>query len=361
MNKMPYWLCCLAITNFLMCGKDAQDTPAAVWDETPFVLSHDGLPPPNLPTDNQLTVQGVQLGRMLFYETKLSRDGAMSCATCHLQTDAFSDNRRFSIGIRGMEGTRQAMPIFNMAWHSNAFFWDGRASRLRDQALMPIQDPLEMDETLENVITKLSNDKTYTDQFIRAFGTPEITPQRLGLAMEQFMLTIVSNRSKYDDYKAGLVALTESEERGRLLFETEYNPFFPEFSGADCLHCHGGTNFENDQYMNNGLDTDMEMTDQGRFLVTQNSADKGTFKVPSLRNIALTPPYMHDGRFQTLEEVIDHYNTGIKTSATVDPTVLNTQATGLFLTDEDKQDLINFLLTLTDYHLLEEPAFQSPF
>jgi cytochrome c peroxidase len=341
------------------CNKD--EDPKVVIDETPFLLEYGALPAPDLPADNPLTVQGVELGRMLFYETLLSKDGTQSCASCHVQIDGFSDTTRFSIGVEGLPGGRQAMPIFNMAWHSNEFFWDGRAHLLRDQSLLPIQDPLEMNETLDNVVAKLSAEKIYRDQFTRAFGSDEISPEKMSLAMEQFMMSIVSYDSKYDRYLAGAVELTESEERGRLLFETEYNPFFPDLSGADCAHCHGGANFENDQYMNNGLDTDAEFEDMGREDVTENSADRAKFKVSSLRNIAVTPPYMHDGRFQTLEEVIDHYNEGIKESSTADPTVLNTKDTGLFLTDQDKEDLINFLKTLTDDTFLNNEAYKTPF
>jgi len=330
-------------------------------DETPFTLRYGALPAPDLPADNPLTEQGVQLGRMLFYEPLLSKDGSQSCASCHNQSDGFSDTLQFSIGVDMLEGKRQAMAIFNMAWHSNEFFWDGRAHLLRDQSLLPIEDPLEMNETLENVIAKLSDTEMYRDQFMRAFGSEEITAEKMSLAMEQFMLSIVSYNSKYDKYLAGQVELTESEERGRILFETEYNPFFPEFSGADCVHCHGGANFENDQYMNNGLDNDANITDIGREEVTQDPADRATFKVPSLRNVAVTPPYMHDGRFQTLEEVIDHYNSGIQESSTTDITVLNTMDTGLFLDEQDKQDLVNFLKTLTDDTFLNEEAYTSPF
>jgi len=201
----------------------------------------------------------------------------------------------------------------------------------------------------------------YQDQFMRAFGSEEITSEKMSLAMEQFMLSIVSYDSKYDKYLAGDVQLTESEERGRILFETEYNPFFPDQSGADCAHCHGGANFENDQYMNNGLDSDANITDIGREEVTNDPNDKGKFKVPTLRNVALTAPYMHDGRFQTLEEVIDHYNEGIQESATTDITVLNTMDTGLFLDEQGKQDLINFLKTLTDDTFVNEPSYKTPF
>ncbi len=331
-------------------------------DETPYILEYGNLPMPNLPGDNPLTQQGVQLGRMLFFEKMMSKDGTQACAGCHRQTDGFSDTMRFSVGVEMLEGKRQAMPIFNMAWHSNEFFWDGRAHLLRDQSLKPIQDPLEMNETLENVVAKLSSSKMYTDQFTRAFGSEDINPLKMSLAMEQFMLSIVSFDSKYDKFFNGDLALSDSEERGRLLFETEYNPFFPDMSGADCAHCHGGANFENDQYMNNGLDNDATFTDIGREEVTNNVSDKAKFKVPSLRNVAITQPYMHDGRFQTLEEVINHYNDHIKQSSTLDPALLQVVDNGgLKLTAQDKIDLVNFLKTLTDQTFINNINYTDPF
>ncbi len=365
MKKIKYFLIPILAALVIIACNDEEDTvitsEPVTFDETPYIFEYGALPEPELPTDNLLTEQGIQLGRMLFYEPMLSNDGTQSCASCHNQPDGFSDAERFSIGVEGLPGKRQAMPVFNMAWHSNEFFWDGRAQLLRDQSLKPIQDPLEMNETLENVIAKLSNSQMYKDQFMRAFGSEEITAEKMALAMEQFMLSIVSYSSKYDKYLAGEAELTASEERGMILFEMEYNPFFPEFSGADCAHCHGGAKFENDEYMNNGLDTDAEFTDLGREEVTNDPADRAKFKVPSLRNIAVTAPYMHDGRFQTLEEVIDHYDSGIKESSTADPTVLNTKETGLFLTPQDKEDLINFMKTLTDERFLNEDAYKSPF
>ena len=362
MKKYTY-IFLLAVIFFGACGEDTPviEEPEVQYDSTVYEFNYGHLPEPELPADNILTQQGVELGRMLFYETMLSRDNSQSCAGCHNQADAFTDTLRFSIGVEDLPGKRQAMSVFNMAWHKNAFFWDGRAELLRDQAILPIQDPLEMNETLENVISKLSNEKTYQDQFKRAFVDGEITIDNMALALEQFMLSIVSYDSKYDRYLNGDATLTESEERGRQLYFTEYNPFFPELSGADCAHCHGGLNFENDLYMNNGLDTDAEFVDMGREMVTMNPMDRAKFKVPSLRNIELTPPYMHDGRFNTLEEVIDHYNEGIKESSTVDPAILNTKATSLFLTEQDKVDLLNFLKTLTDYTFLNNEEYSSPF
>ncbi len=201
----------------------------------------------------------------------------------------------------------------------------------------------------------------YKDQFIRAFGSSEITAERISLALEQFMNSIVSNNAKYDRYLRGEVTLDSMEERGRKLFFTEYNPFFPQESGADCAHCHGGDNFENDQYMNNGTKAESEIVDIGRQKVTNNSVDKGKFKVPTLRNIALTAPYMADGSMRTLEQVINHYNNGLKVSSTLDPALEQTREKGLMLTDTDKAALVKFLHTLTDETLLNNKEYSNPF
>jgi cytochrome c peroxidase len=278
-----------------------------------------------------------------------------------MQEFAFTDTARFSTGIQGKKGGRQAMTIFNMAWHGNEFFWDGRAHLLRDQSLKPIQDELEMDETLENVVKKLNAMQIYKDQFKRAFGSEEINELKISLALEQFMNSIVSNNSKYDQFLKDTTVFTASEKRGRKLFFDDYNPFFPNESGADCAHCHSGANFENDKYMNNGLDDNASVTDIGREKVTTMSGDKAKFKVTSLRNIELTAPYMHDGRFSTLEQVVDHYNAGIKASATLDPALEQTRAKGLFLNAQDKIDLVNFLKTLTDNTLITNKEYSDPF
>lgn len=364
-NKRWIFICVLSLLSVIIISCSDDDPPIVEeqieYDPSPYTLEYGHLPDPDLPPDNLLTVEKVKLGRMLFYEEMLSKDNSQSCASCHNQTDAFTDTLRFSIGVEGLEGKRQAMSVFNMAWNTNEFFWDGRAHFLRDQAILPIQDPLEMNESLDNVISKLSDSKMYTDQFKRAFDKDEIVIDDVALALEQFMLSIVSYESKYDRFFNGEEELTESEERGRQLYFAEYNPFFPELSGADCAHCHGGLNFENDQYMNNGLDTDAEFTDVGREEVTGNPNHRARFKVPTLRNIAVTAPYMHDGRFSTLREVISHYNEGIKESSTVDPAILNTKQTGLLLNDQDIEDLLNFLHTLTDENFFNNPDYSSPF
>lgn len=333
--------------------------PEPVWDTTSYTLDYGGLPEPELPVDNQLTEQGVKLGRMLFYETRLSGDNSMACASCHKQENAFTDTNRFSTGINGLEGHRQAMSAVNMLWNTNGYFWDGRAEKLRDQSLMPIQDVSEMNETIENVVEKLEQDTLYTHQFFRAFGSEDISSHRIGLALEQFMNSIVSYRSKYDLFLDGAATFTEEEELGMELFFDEYNPFFPETSGADCGHCHGGKNFSSQEYMNNGLDS--IYNDNGRYDVTGLELDRGAMKVTTLRNIALTPPYMHDGRFNTLEEVIDHYNDGLRNNASLNPALAMTMGTGLMLNDADKGALIAFLRTLTDTNLIQDSRYASPF
>jgi cytochrome c peroxidase len=355
----------VVLVSILACKKTILNNPSGevvVYDPTPYTLNYGTtLAAPNIPTDNPLTEAKVELGRMLFYEKKLSGDGTLACAGCHHQENAFSDINQFSTGIQGLKGGRQAMAIVNMAWNTNQFFWDGRSNLLRDQSLKPIQDPLEMHETLPNVVTKLKADTQYKIQFIKAFGSKEVTTEKISLALEAFMNTLVSGNSKYDQFLAGTATFSASEQRGKDLFFTEYNPSFPNLSGADCAHCHSGSNFENDQYMNNGLDLEANIMDDGRMKATLNSADKGKFKVPTLRNIDVTFPYMHDGRFNTLEQVINHYDNDIRTSNSLDGALQATQSTGLMLTNQDKMDLVNFLKTLTDHDFLTNPAFKNPF
>ena len=343
----------------LLVASGCAKAPEPVWDTASYTLDFGGLPEPELPADNPLTEQGVKLGRMLFYETRLSGDNSMACASCHKQENAFTDTNRFSTGIDGLDGHRQAMSAVNMLWNTNGYFWDGRAQKLRDQSVIPIQDVLEMNETMENVVEKLEQDTLYTHQFFRAFGSEDISSYRIGLALEQFMNSIVSYRSKYDLFLDGEATFTEEEELGMELFFEEYNPYFPETSGADCGHCHGGKNFSSQEYMNNGLDS--IYNDDGRYDVTGLESDRGAMKVTTLRNIELTPPYMHDGRFNTLEEVIDHYNEGLRNNASLNPALAMTIGTGLMLNETDKDALIAFLKTLTDTSLIQDSRYASPF
>ena len=344
-----------------------EPTEPVEFDPTPYFLEIGHFPPPALPGDNPMTEAGVELGRMLFHEKRLSGDNTQACADCHLQSRNFSDPAVFSTGIAGEEGHRHSMILSNLAWHvhhgeshGHGFFWDGRAPSLRDQVLLPIEDMLEMDESLENVIVKLGADPAYRDQFKRAFDTEEVSANLLARALEQFLFTMVSNRSKYDDWLLGDAELTESEERGRVLFFDEFDPFNPETSGADCAHCHSGLDFSNHQFANNGLDADADMEDIGYMGVTGEDGDLGKFKTPSLRNVMVSAPYMHDGRFSDIDEVLDHYDHGAVSSTSLDPMMQYNVDYGLGLTDVDRADLIAFLHTLTDTEFLDNPAFSNP-
>jgi cytochrome c peroxidase len=240
--------------------------------------------------------------------------------------------------------------LFNLAW-KRSFFWDGRAPSLRAQALMPIQDHTEMDESMTNVVAKLAKvsavtpTNSYSSLFTAAFGSPEITSEKIGLAIENYLLTLTSFDSKFDQAIRGTATLTEEEQRGLQLFMTEYDPRREQF-GADCFHCHGGPLFQSQSFANNGLDE--TFADPGHATVSGKSADEGKFATPSLRNIARTAPYMHDGRFHTLEEVVEHYATGVKRSSTLDPNLAKHPNGGVPLNEADKRALVAFLKTLTD-------------
>jgi cytochrome c peroxidase len=239
------------------------------------------------------------------------------------------------------------MALFNLAW-KRSFFWDGRASTLRQQVLMPIQNPIEMHGSLDKIIGKLTTTPEYPALFARAFGSPEITANRVALALEQFVLTRISCDSKLDRALQGTVELTDEEKRGFELFMTEFDPR-RGLRGADCFHCHGGPLFQSQGFANDGLDA--MPTDLGRSAITGREGDKGRFAVPSLRNVELTAPYMHDGRFKTLEEVVAHYCTGVKRSATLDPNLAKHPDGGVPLSQADQKALVAFLKTLTEESL----------
>ncbi|HSH92820.1 MAG TPA: MbnP family protein [Roseimicrobium sp.] len=315
------------------------------------------FPPPRLPRDNPLTEEGVELGRRLFEDRLLSVNGTQSCASCHQASAAFTDTgNALSTGAEGRLGTRNAMPLFNLAWKFS-FFWDGRASTLREQALMPIQDASEMHETLTNVSAKLSAETDYPVLFERAFGSKAISPDTVSRALEQYLLTLVSHDSKFDRFMQGRGDMTAQERRGFDLFTTAYDPRRGLY-GADCFRCHGGPFLSNQGFANNGLDS--ILCDPGLYQVTGLELDRGRFAVPSLRNVAVTAPYMHDGRFKTLEEVVEHYSTGVKRTLSLHPALARQPDGGVPLSDDDKRALVAFLKTLTDESFLKSPARPQP-
>jgi cytochrome c peroxidase len=327
------------------------------------------FPAPRDFSSNPLTKQGIKLGKHLFYDSILSDDSTQSCATCHQQNFSFVDaNNKFSTGIDGIQGNRNSMPVYNLAWGSS-FFWDGRAATIEEQALQPVENPIEMHEDWPDAVRKLTAHNDYPKLFYEAFGIEAITKEHAAKAMAQFMRTMVSSNSRYDKNKRGELfgtgqEFTDEEDRGFELFMSNATA---TGDGADCFHCHGSELFAdvspNGQFRNNGLTeavTINDFPDAGRGTVTGNPNDYGKFKVPSLRNISLTPPYMHDGRFQTLDEVIEFYNSGVKPSPTVDPQMIHPGFSGLNLSPSDKAALKAFLLTLTDEEFINNTEFSKP-
>ncbi len=313
-----------------------------------------------IPADNPLTDSGVALGRRLFYEKKLSADNTMSCGSCHKQKFGFADPNQFSVGIDGIAGTKQSMALANLFWQDK-FFWDGRSSSLEEQALLPISDPIELHQSLEAAVGKLQNTTYYPKAFYVVFGDSIINSKNLAKAIAQFERALITSNSKYDLYLKNKYTPTEDELNGLNLFLTHPNPE-EGLRGGNCGDCHGGYLTSLRGFHNNGLDTEPDI---GLMAVTGNPFDKGKFKTPSLRNIAITAPYMHDGRFSTLEQVLDHYNEHIQTSPTLDPLIIGASneknGKSLKLTNKEKADIILFLKMLTDSTFINDKRFSDPF
>ncbi|GAB3498509.1 cytochrome c peroxidase [Spirosoma knui] len=298
---------------------------------------------------NQPTAAGVQLGRALFYDGALSRDGSISCAECHNQAYAFTHHQHdVSHGIDNRVGTRNSMPIQNLAWASS-FFWDGGVQHLDLAPIAPIENPDEMDEKSANVIQKLRSSSKYPALFKAAFGTNEINGPRFLQALTQFMLTMVSGNSRYDKWvrqEPGAM-LTADEQAGLNAFR------------AKCSSCHAGELFTDNSFRNNGLFI-QGSKDIGRAHVTERAEDRYRFKVPSLRNIDKTKPYMHDGRFYSLESVLNHYAENVQPTENLDPLLRQNDKLGIPMSSEEKRQIIAFLKTLTDDQFLRDPRFAEP-
>jgi cytochrome c peroxidase len=291
-----------------------------------------------------LSKEGVALGRKLFYDPILSADSSISCSNCHLVYTAFTHvDHQLSHGIRDSIGTRNSPALMNLAWSKN-FMWDGAVNHLDVQALAPITHPAEMGEALPNVIAKLQHSSSYPPLFQMVFDDSIITGQHLLKALAQFQLTLVSSHSKYDKFKAGEVEFTEQEMRGYELFK------------GNCASCHKEPLFANGEFANSGLPMDTTLNDLGRMKITNLASDSLLFKVPTLRNIEFSYPYMHDGRFKTIREVLNHYDSGIVHSNTLAIELED----GLPLSGTEKVDLTAFLLTLTDKEFLFNPDFAFP-
>ncbi|WP_435315238.1 cytochrome-c peroxidase [Cellulophaga fucicola] len=298
-------------------------------------------------TNNPLTKNGIELGRKLFYEGAVSSTGTVSCGTCHEQKYAFTHHgHTFSHGVNDLEGTRNTPPVQNMAFLEN-FAWDGATGHLDLFPIIPITTEVEMNETLENVIEKLKNKAGYKALFADAFDDGEVNSENFLLALSQFMVTMVSADAKYDKYIRNEEQLTEDEQQGLAIFEQK------------CASCHATALFSDGSFRNNGLQPNPKLNDLGRSKVTGFEADNYKFKVPSLRNIAVTAPYMHDGRFGSLEAVLAFYNSGVVDSNTLDPLLHNNGSLGIPTTEQERTVLIAFLNTLTDNTFLEDDRFSE--
>ena len=345
-------------------GTDAADEgPAPA--PTPYTLAVPaGFPSPVVPADNPLTVEGIALGRQLFYEKALSSTGTMACGSCHQQSKAFTDGKALAVGVDGVANSRGAMSLANVAW-STALQWDGAFTTLEAQAQHPIENAPEMHQSLAVGAARLQATDTYPALFRAAFGTRTITNDLVLKALAQFERTLVSAGSRYDQFRTTRTGFSADELAGLQLYTTHIAPGIVR--GAECFHCHTqplmSSAYEG-KFFNNGLD--LTFADAGRGAITGLAADQGKFVAPSLRNIALTAPYMHDGRFQTLQAVLDHYSDHVQmASPNLDNNLIQginnpPFGTHMDLTATEKRQVLAFLLTLTDSAFVQNPAFAAP-
>ena len=335
-SKIVIACCCLCLSLLSVCTM----TGPALFEKP------ENFPAPTYKfSENPLTANGVALGKMLFYDALLSKDNTISCGSCHQLSAGFTQHgHALSHGINDLLTKRNSMPLFNLAW-STDFGWDGGVHHLDLFPLVPLQNPSEMDETLADVLEKLRKTNQYPAMFEKAFGSPGIDAERFLKALSQFMLTMVSANSRYDRAvrNEGEV-LTETEKEGLALVETK------------CGSCHAGELFTDNKFHNNGLKRELN-TDEGRYDITLLNEDRYKFKVPSLRNLAATAPYMHDGRLETLEAVLDHYSGGVEDSPTLDPLLKQNGRLGIALTADEKSKILAFLQTLNDNTFLKNNRF----
>jgi len=325
----------------------------------PYPIPELKLFPPLPYTDNIPTVKGVELGRFLFYDTILSIDSSFSCGSCHIQKFAFSDSpNQFSSGINGKKMDRNTPPLFNLPWYSS-LFWDGKAKSIEEQVFHPVAAHDEMNLDWKTATKRIQSSRFYRKKFSEVFGQQTIDSILIAKAIGQFERILISNNSKYDKVINGDDYFTKDEYTGFVIIN--------EQNRGDCLHCHTtdadalGTNT---LFSNNGLDnfsSPKDYIDKGKATITKNDNDLGWFKIPSLRNIEVTGPYMHDGRFQTLEEVIDFYSEGVKMSYNIDSKMGYAHQGGVQLNDLEKKQVIAFLKTLTDTAFLTNPEFSNPY
>jgi len=316
---------------------------------TPFGFSKpDDFPPATYNfSSNPVTEEGFELGRALFYDVRLSSDNTVSCGSCHVPEVSFADPiHRFSVGVGNQSGTRNAPALTNLAFR-NFFMWDGGVNQLDFVPINAIESPVEMNIPLKDLVRKLNRLPDYPEKFKIVFGKDSIDSQQLLKALAQFQVMMVSSNAVYDQYREGKAVLTGAEMEGLTLFKQK------------CSGCHAGELFTDNYFHNNGLDAAFDK-DSGRARITEFPGDAGKFLVPGLRNVALTAPYMHDGRFKTLMEVLDHYASGVKESTTLDPVLKQDDTIGIPLKEDEKEKIIAFLKTLTDRSFVGDLKFSDP-
>jgi cytochrome c peroxidase len=342
--KIYIWLC---LVTWLMYACNKKDVIAVVAENIFFVK------PSNFPAaayqfeENELTAKGFALGKKLFYEARLSADQSVSCGSCHQQFGAFAQlDHTVSHGVNNCLGKRNAPALFNLAWQRE-FFWDGGAKNLEIVPINAITDACEMGTSLSAVVQFLNRTEPYPQLFKDTFGVQTIGSKELLRALAQFMANMVSANSKYDQVSRDPQrnSFTADEKIGYQLFKD------------NCANCHAEPLFTDQSYANNGLDS--HPADEGRKIITGLATDLGKFKIPTLRNIELSAPYMHDGRFKTLDQVLAHYDSGVKRTATLAPALVNGDKVGIPLSTLQKQQLISFLKTLTDHDFIKNKAFSE--
>ena len=298
-------------------------------------------------TGNPVTKNAVELGRKLFYEGRLSRNNTISCGFCHIQENAFTHHgHNVSHGVDDRIGIRNAPPIQNMAFLKR-YMWDGVIHNLNEQPIIPITDANEMDSSMPEVIAKLNADSKYRNLFKAAYGDEYITGERVLKALSQFMVTMISANSKYDQYKKGKATFTTTEMKGMALFQQK------------CSSCHSGELFTDESFRNTGMYYNSQFKDAGRYRVTLDQVDWMKFRVPSLRNVEYTAPYMHDGRFYTLDAVLNFYSDNVEDNPNLDPLLKQNGQIGLTMNSAEKQSIIAFLKTLSDKDFVTNPKFSE--
>ncbi|MDG2448740.1 MAG: cytochrome c peroxidase [Saprospiraceae bacterium] len=367
-SKWGIWF--LISSLWLSCGDksmsngpniDPNDLTHIEYNPSDFNLNiPDNFPQMDIPSDNPNTVEGVDLGRRLFYDPILSVDSTLSCSSCHLPVGNFTDNLALSLGVSGNSTIRSSMTLLNIGFVNSGLFWDGRSDILEHQALLPVEDPVELEADWIEIEQKLRNNNTYPSLFRKAFGIEnilEIDRELASKAIAQFERTLISSgNSKYDQVIRGDAVFTDQELQGHDIFfdiDEDINRH------AECGHCHNAPLFTTNEYFNNGIQTpvgDNTFKDNGLGEISGNLFDNGMMRTPTLRNIFHSAPYMHDGRFETLDEVIDHYITGGHPTDNLAPVLRP-----LTMSDEDRAALIAFIRTLEDLDFINNPDHQNPF